>query len=97
MLVPLPVSPARGLLTGWRELVQMRVARDVVQTSRKELRAIDIHLLIVATTGPGGTSQAPTGAHTQLTVRTTAEEAPMAVLSSGRLGGIPPQPEVVAR
>ena len=45
MLVPPPVSPARGPPTDWGELVQIHDDRDVFQASPDELPAIDIHSL----------------------------------------------------
>jgi len=45
MLVPLPVSPARGPSADWGEFVQVLDDRDIFQASPDELPAIDIHSL----------------------------------------------------
>ena len=45
LLVPLPVSPARGSPTDWGEFLQIHDDRDVFQASPDELPAIDIHSL----------------------------------------------------
>jgi hypothetical protein len=44
-LEPPPVSPARGPLTDWGELVQADDDRAIFQASPDELPVIDIHSL----------------------------------------------------
>ncbi len=45
LLVPLPVSPARGPPTDWGEFLQTDDDRAILQGSPDELPAIDIHRL----------------------------------------------------